>query len=215
MALERISPKSREEWLEVRQRQGIGASEAAAVCGLSPWMTTLELWQYKTGVKQQRDLSDNASVQKGVALEPVIRDFFAAEHPEYSVEHHPYDLLFQSERPWLFATLDGELRDTNGKNGVLEIKTATPNSAQKWNEWKDGVPQHYAIQCLHQLLATGWDFVILKAALFSAKTDDVTIRQYEFYREDHEEDLAYLLRQEERFYQHIVTGTLPHTTITF
>ncbi len=35
-------------WLEVR-KQGIGSSDAAAACGLNPYMSMLELWMIKTG----------------------------------------------------------------------------------------------------------------------------------------------------------------------
>ena len=39
-------------WLEVR-KQGIGSSDAAAACGLNPYMSMLELWMIKTGRVQQ------------------------------------------------------------------------------------------------------------------------------------------------------------------
>ncbi|MCB1614397.1 MAG: YqaJ viral recombinase family protein, partial [Pseudomonadales bacterium] len=49
-ALRLVSTKamSREDWLDVRRR-GIGASEAAAACGISPYQSPLELWLIKTG----------------------------------------------------------------------------------------------------------------------------------------------------------------------
>ena len=112
--LERKTFATREEWLAGRV-QGIGASDAAATCGMSPWMTPVELWKLKTGAEQAKDLSDNAAVQLGVRMEPTIRDFFAAMHPEFRVEYHQFDILYQQERPWLFATLDGELIDADGE----------------------------------------------------------------------------------------------------
>lgn len=39
---------SREDWLQVR-RQGIGSSDAAAACGIHPYLSMLELWMIKTG----------------------------------------------------------------------------------------------------------------------------------------------------------------------
>ncbi|WP_407074205.1 YqaJ viral recombinase family protein, partial [Psychrobacter sp. GW64-MNA-CIBAN-0177] len=39
---------SHEKWLEVRQ-QGIGSSDAAAACGIHPYLSMLELWMIKTG----------------------------------------------------------------------------------------------------------------------------------------------------------------------
>ena len=44
--------EDRESWLEGRQELGIGGSDAAAVCGLSPWTSPVELWKIKTGQKK-------------------------------------------------------------------------------------------------------------------------------------------------------------------
>ena len=206
--LERKTFATREEWLAGRG-QGIGASDAAATCGMSPWMTPVELWKLKTGAEQAKDLSDNAAVQLGVRMEPAIRDFFAAMHPEFRVEYHQFDILYQQERPWLFATLDGELIDADGKHGILEIKTATPNGKAGWSKWADGqMPQNYYTQTLHQLLATGYDFVYLFAALYSMN-GDITLREYELHREDVTDDLAWLLGKETEFWKCVTEKQLP------
>ena len=49
-AIRLVSTKdmSRQEWLTVRN-QGIGASDAAAAIGISPYQSRLELWMIKTG----------------------------------------------------------------------------------------------------------------------------------------------------------------------
>ena len=39
---------SREDWLQFR-KQGIGSSDAAAACGIHPYLSMLELWMIKTG----------------------------------------------------------------------------------------------------------------------------------------------------------------------
>ena len=39
---------TREEWLKYR-RTGLGGSDAAVVCGLSPYKSKIELWADKTG----------------------------------------------------------------------------------------------------------------------------------------------------------------------
>lgn len=212
MGLMRIECHNREEWLSARQIQGIGGSEAAAAIGMSPWMTPTQLWRLKIGADNPKDLSGNAAVAQGVRMEPVLRDFFAATHPEYQIEHNPYDILYQSERPWLFATLDGELLDELGRRGILEIKTATPGA--KWKEWADGhMPQHYMVQVIHQLLATEYDFVRLFACLYG-QNGDMTLREYEIEREDVADDLNWLLRGEEEFWWHVQTGTMPPTPLS-
>lgn len=214
MGLERICCSNREEWL--RQRLvGIGGSEAAAAVGMSKWMTPLELWKLKTGQEKPKDLSGNPAVEQGNRLEPALRTMFGALHPQYEIEYHQFDMLYQSEHPWLFSTLDGELIDkTTGKRGILEIKTATPNGKAGWAEWSDGkmLPQYY-IQNLHQLLASGYDFVILFAALF-AFNEDITLREYSIAREDVKDDLAWLLEEETEFWGKVERREMPSMPLT-
>lgn len=212
--LQRLRFETREEWLEGRQRQGFGGSDAAAVVGLSPWMSPLELWKTKMGVIRPKDIGGNAAVAQGVRMEPILRDFYLAEHPEYRGEYHPYDILYQAERPWLFATLDGMLFTEEGRSGILEIKTGTPKGKEGWSHWANGqMPEQYFVQVAHQLLATGYDFVRLFACLYSANGDK-TLKEYEIEREDVEEDLAWLLEEETRFYErYIIGGLMPPTPL--
>lgn len=214
MALQRISYPDRASWLAGRAERGLGASEAAAVCGMSPWLSKNELWEIKRGLRKTKDISTNAEVQRGVNMEGAVRDFYVALHPEYRVEHHPYDILFQSERPWLFATLDGELLTDGGRTGILEIKTASPNGRAGWSEWDGKVPDHYYCQILSQFLATGYDFAILQAALWS-RDGGITMRTYTFERKDCEEDMEWVLEQETQFWNSVQTGNRPGAPIRF
>ena len=123
--LVRLTFPDRAQWLVGRCR-GIGGSEAAAAIGRSPWKTALTLWKEKTGAQAAPDLSGNEAVELGRRMEPAIRDFFMAQYPGYELYYGAYDILYQSDRPWLFATLDGELTETDtGRKGILEIKTST------------------------------------------------------------------------------------------
>lgn len=207
--LKRLTFEDRESWLAGRGI-GIGASEAAAAIGMSPWQTPIELWKLKTGQAQPKDLSGNPAVAQGVKWEPVLRDLFAATHEEYQVCYFAYDILYQSERPWLFATLDGELTENGtGKHGILEIKTASPSGKAGWEKWNDGnMPDNYYIQTVHQLLATGFDFVRLFACLFSMD-GSYTIKTYEIERQDVEEDMQWLLKEETAFWEYVKRGVMP------
>lgn len=208
---------SHEEWLEARKRQGIGGSDAAAVCDLSPWKSSSTLWLEKAGRKKTAEIKGNAAIELGHTLEPAIRNLFAAKHPEFAVDYNPYDLLFQSERPWLFATLDGELtRKEDGAQGILEIKTSTLMRKSDREKWSNGnMPKYYIVQCCHQLLATGWDFVFLAAFLMNAEKDECQYLEYEMHREDLQENLEYILKKETQFIQHLKDGTMPPTTLSF
>lgn len=215
MALQRISYPDRAAWLAGRAERGIGASEAAAVCGMSKWTTKNELWEIHTGRRERKDISGKDYVGRGHLMEGAVRDFYAALHPEYEIKCHPYDILYQEERPWLFATLDGDISSSDGRNGVLEIKTAAPNSREAWREWDGQIPQAYYCQCIHQLLATGWDFVVLQPALWHMNGDITLKDAFVIERSEHEADLAWLLQREEEFWESVQTGKRPGAPIRF
>lgn len=177
--------------------------------GMSPWMSPLELWRLKVGKDTPKDLSGSAAVSRGVRMEPALRGLYEAMHPSYTMEYHAFDMLYQKERPWLFATLDGEITDEQGRKGILEIKTSSPNGKAGWAKWDRQIPSQYHCQILHQMLATGYEFVDLMAGLENME-GDLSIRTYRFEREEQAENMVWLLEKEIAFYQnHILTGTPP------
>lgn len=243
MGLQRISYPDRESWL-IGREDGLGGSDAAAVAGYSKWKTSTALWSEKTHRIVAKDKSGLEYVQRGINAEAHIRNFFAAMHPEFEISYHAYDILFQEERPWLRATLDGEILETGWKEppegakvvhipvdgepweepyarrvpyirkGALEVKTSEPKGRAGWDEWNGKVPAGYYCQCLHLLLATGFDFVILYAALYG-KDESITLRPYTLEREDCEKDMEWLLQKETEFWRCVQTDTSPGAIIRF
>ena len=203
-----IKLNNREDWLAARQHQGIGGSEAGSVLGVNKYQNNVELWELKTGRAKPKDLSDNEAVQRGIRMEGALRGWFAACHPEFEIVHKPYDMIFQEDRPWLYATLDGEFfhRET-GERGVLEIKTAAPRG--NWAEWDGQVPAMYYDQILHQYLATGAKWFFLVAGLWK-QNGDVIIREYEWKADEaFLADAGWLLLSEENFWDHVRRNTRP------
>lgn len=207
--LKRIKCKDRKEWLEQRRILGIGASDAAVVYGLMPFgRSRVQLWNEIVNHEKAKDISDNPAVSRGNRIEPALREMFKAVHPEYKVEYHQFDILHQAKTTWIFATLDGELTDADGRKGVLEIKSCIPNSKTQWEEWRDRIPQNYYMQTLHQLLATGYDFVIVYAALFHID-GTISVKEYMIERKDHEENMKELRKVECDFWSCCLTGKIP------
>lgn len=209
--LKRIVYNDRENWLAGREKS-IGASEAAAAIGMSPFESPYELWARKTGRVPAKDLSGNSAVEYGNRIEPIARAMFQAEHPEMKVEYHQFDILFQKERPWITATLDGELTDENGRKGILEIKTSSVGKKTQWDAWRDAIPTHYMCQVCHQLYATGWDFVVLYAKLKKLNGDS-ELREYRIERSEHEEDIRWLVSEIDKFWKLVESGTPPPNMI--
>ena len=198
--------RTREEWLASRGNH-IGASEAGAILGVG-FISTMDLWKIKTGRAQPKDLSGNEAVSYGNRAEDALRQLFMAKHPELELEYRPLDYVYQEERPWLRATLDGELTDDDGDKGILEIKTASCLSRADWAKWNGRIPDGYLAQISHQFLATGFRFAYLFAELIGSDGTS-SLRTYLFLREDMEDNLAFLLGEEEKFWETVVKDQMP------
>lgn len=199
--------ESREEWLSCREGH-IGASEAGAILGVG-FISKIDLWKIKTGRVKPKDLSGNEAVAYGNRAEDALRQLFMAKHPELRLDYRPYDFVYQSERPWLRATLDGELTDIeSGIRGILEIKTTSCLSRADWAKWNGRVPDGYYSQLVHQFLATGFDFAYLFAELMG-KDGSSSLREYLFLRENVQEDMDFLLGEEEKFWHCVEADKIP------
>ncbi len=203
-------PKTRTEWLKARQT-GIGGSDAGCVAGVNRYKSPRQLWREKTGRELPEDISDKPAVQFGKRAEPLLRGLFALTHPEYQVTYHPFRMYGSPDKPFIFATLDGELTDADGRRGILEIKTTCIRNHTQWREWDDRIPDSYYAQILHQLLATGWDFAILYAHIRYMKNGAArqTLRTYSIDRADASEDIRWLLEQETAFWKQVQDDTPP------
>lgn len=192
---------SHKDWLAVRN-QGIGGSDAAAACGLNPYMSMFELWLIKTG-RQNPDLSDGlmensySPLYWGKQLEPLIAKFYTAKTGNKvrrlnAVLQHP-DL----DKSFMLANLDYAVNKS--EVGVLEIKTAGVHGAKLW---KDGVPLYVTCQVQHQLAVTGKSLAHVcvligghESRLYEVKRDEFLIEQ--------------LIKQERRFWEHVENDTPP------
>lgn len=211
-----IAVKDEEEWHRFRAN-GLGASEAAAVIGISPWCSNVELWRRKTGKSTAADISNNAAVAYGHNAEGPIRELFALDYPEYEVQYGgAFDMVFHPEHQFLFATLDGRLIERNtGRLGILEIKTTDIlRSMQKEKWWsQDGpcIPDQYFCQICHQLLVTGFDFAILHAQLKFHYGDDIRTerRTYHIERAEVMDDIEYLKGEEIKFWEKVIKNEEP------
>lgn len=205
-----LQPNSRDEWLKMRIK-GIGGSDAGTVIGVNKYKTNVQLWEEKTGITVPEDISDKPAVSFGKLAEPHLRELFHLDYPEYDLDYHEFYMYINDKYPFIFATLDGELTDKDGKKGILEIKTCTIQNSNQWNEWDDKLPDTYYTQLLHQLAATGWDFAILRAYIRYYKNGAlrVTMREYRIEKSDVQADIDYLIQRESSFWKDVTNKTRP------
>lgn len=207
------------EWL-IERKKGIGGSDASAILGLNPYKTNVQLWEEKTGRRSEDDsISNLACVQYGKAAEEPLRALFELDYPQYKVEHSEYRIYRNPIYPFIAGTLDGVLTDKMAATqGVLEIKTTEILNSMQKEKWRDDrIPDNYYIQVLHYLLATGFDFAILKAQLKYQYGDSVriSIKHYTIEREEVKDDLDMLLKEEIKFWTEYVEKDIrPPTKLT-
>ena len=203
---------TREEWLKLRLK-GIGASDASSVVGVNPYKTNVQLWEEKVGRRTAPDISDKPYVRYGIDAERPLRELFALDFPRYAVKYDDFDMHYHPQYKFIFATLDGDLTEIEmERKGVLEIKTTEILRSMQYENWKDKIPDNYYIQVLHQLLATGYDFAVLKAQLKTDYSGEIrlNIRHYTIERADVLEDMDYLLQKEIEFWKCVETGKKPN-----
>lgn len=191
-------------WLEAR-KNGIGGSDAACILGRNPWKSNLDLWREKVGLVAPEDISEKPVVKYGHEAEAPLRRLFELDHPEITVSYDQYGMIANDpERPWLFATLDGDLTMGDSR-GVLEVKTTEIRRPADWSKWDNRVPDHYYVQLLHQLLATGYDFSVLLAQIKWEKSGkpQKAIREYWYFRNEVQTDLDYLRPAEDAFWRSV------------
>lgn len=149
-----ITHPSRAEWLAAR-RLGIGASDAAALYGESPWQSPLALYADKRGLTAVENENVPEFIKWGLKLEPVIAQEFGDETGREVVKVPPFTIERDLDHGCLFATPDGKQITTIGGQaavGVLELKTT---NQFKRADWQEGIPLYYQIQVQHQLMVTG------------------------------------------------------------
>lgn len=207
--IKRIQFDSFDEWL--CSRHGIGGSDASAILGLNPYKTNEELWMEKSGQMEAEDISEKSYVKYGHEAEPLLRDLFALDFPEYKVEYYENNMIQNRKYPWAHASLDGELTDQEGRKGILEIKTTNILQSMQKEKWKDRIPDNYYIQILHYLMVTEYDFVVLKAQLKSEWKGEIRIqiRHYFIEKTDVLEDIEVLKKEEGRFWTQVIKRERP------
>lgn len=85
-------------------------------------------------------------------------------------------------------------------------------SPGQWAQWKGRIPDQYYAQVIWQMIATGWEFVWLKAQIKWHDRDGtlrLDTREYLIRREDVLEDIAFTQVEGIKFWKLVETGVRP------
>lgn len=183
----------REEWLRYR-KQGIGGSDAGAICGFNPYRTAMQVYYDKTS--DEIEDVDNEAMRQGRELEEYVAKRFAEETGK---KVRRANAMFYDERnPFMLADVD---RMIVGENAGLECKTVSPFMAEHWKD--DKVPLSYQMQCYHYMSVCNADRWYVAALIYG--------REFKVYTlERDEEIIANLIHLEKNFWEnHVLKRVLP------
>lgn len=161
-----------------RDASCLGASEAPGVLGLDRYNPPIKVWRRHRGLDVHDDGDDEAAYW-GTVLEPVIRGKYALDRKvRVYVPRGSYTL-----DGWLRSTPDGIVEDPcttevrvdeydperfdprthrracDPVPGLLQVKTC---SAWLEDDWRDGPPVKYEVQCRVEMAVCGlpWDDIV-------------------------------------------------------
>lgn len=181
-----------EEWLRHRQRS-IGGSDAAAIVGLSAYVSPYTVWADKLGKIPPSE--DNEAMRQGRDLEQYVAERFAeATGKKVRRENN---ILINPDFPFAHANVD---RIVIGEDAGLECKTTNQLNLKKFKNGE--FPDHYYVQCMHYMMVTGcskWYLAVL-----------VLGREFLWFEiERDEEEIAALAKSEQEFWQCVEQGVPP------
>ena len=181
-----------EEWLRHRQRS-IGGSDAAAIVGLSAYVSPYTVWADKLGKIPPSE--DNEAMRQGRDLEQYVAERFAeATGKKVRRENN---ILINPDFPFAHANVD---RIVIGEDAGLECKTTNQLNLKKFKNGE--FPDHYYVQCMHYMMVTGcskWYLAVL-----------VLGREFLWFEiERDEEEIAALAKSEQEFWKCVETNTPP------
>jgi putative phage-type endonuclease len=180
-------------WLAWR-RGGIGASDAPAIMGVSPWMDVDTLWLDKTG--RGGAVIWNSAMRRGQQLEPIARDLYIRTT---GVRVEPI-CLEHGEHRWMRGSFDGLSAD-----GLVVLEIKCPGASAHATALRGQVPDKYVPQLQHLLAVSGapvchyWSYRAGAGTLIEVTPDPHYIGR--------------LIEREQVFWQHVVEDRRPQPSL--
>jgi putative phage-type endonuclease len=193
-----VDPADRQPWLAYR-RDHVGASDVAAILGISNFGSRWSTWAEKSGLLPEE--ADNELMAGGRFLEQGIAPWFSSRTGLYVIGAQ--SVIESADDPLASCTVDGFVAESPGAtiaetDGELEIKVR--GFGRPW----DPIPADIQAQCQWQMHVTGHERAWI-AVLMGRRLDI-----HELERD--EGDIAFIVDRVHRFWtEHVLTGTPPPT----
>lgn len=177
---------------------GIGGSDIAAILGLSPYKSAVELWSELVSRQAPPEI-DKLHLRFGQFAESFVAKEYERETGLVTVSHP--QAVYHKLHGFMFGHVDrfvvSDPREPAIVNGavqtdrLLECKTASAFSRSGWGEaGTDMVPHAYLLQCAWYLAVTGCEYADLAALIGNSE-----LRVYHIKRDPELETLLTLHAQ--------------------
>jgi len=173
----------------------ICGSDAAVICGISPWNNIIKLWQEKTRLKVSEDISDDPRVKAGIMLEPIVRAWFE------DVTGLKVDVHAEFIEHGTLSFLGGHVDGLVGDDAIFEAKTAGYDDG--WGaQGENIIPDHYLMQVAHYMMITD-----RKKAYVAVLIRGSDFRHYVIERNYQLEKM--IINQYKKFWENVLTNIAP------
>lgn len=152
-------------WKQTRNT-GIGGSDIAAICGINPYTSPLEIWLAKVGtpVPRRDNPTLDEAAEMGHELEPVIARRFTKMTSLPALEG--LGTLRHPQHPWMLGNLDRATVE-DGQLGVLELKS---RSSYALSDWIERAPVDVEVQVQWYMAVTGWPYAWIACLIGGQRT---------------------------------------------
>lgn len=182
------------EW-RAKRTKGIGSSDAAAVAGLDPYKSALDVYLDKVGEREPTGrLPTEPAMRWGLLLEPAIAKAYTLDT---GIELRKAKHKSHPVHEFMGCTPDYLGDEPNTRNEfIVELKAASLHMAKAWGEpGSDFIPERTILQVHHQMavydldradvavLIAGSDFRIYTVRRMESVVNDLIEMESEFWNE--------------------------------
>jgi putative phage-type endonuclease len=178
---------------EAKRRKGIGGSDAAAICGLDPYKTALDVYREKIGEAEPRVATPQ--MIRGRVLESVVVGLYQ-KLTDRKVRRQPQRA--HPSYPFIIGNIDRQILANGDERGTGLLEVKCPNMRMFMRYVREGLPAHIVVQGQHYLGI--YDYEWMDFAIFNA--DLWKLVHFEIKRDD--AFVAGLFEQEVKFWRDYV-----------
>lgn len=168
-----------DEWKRVRKLH-VTATDAAIICGVSPYSTAHKLWLRKMGLEPEE--KENSAMRRGSEMEPIAREW-VEKNQGFTCKPA---VVFSKEHPFMMASLDGI-----SECGMFIVEIKCGEKSYELAS-RGTIPDYYIYQLMTQMLCAevqygfyvafnGETGIIIKVERDQNLIDKIICKAKEFY----------------------------------